>query len=428
MFAVLTLVCGLAASLPAFGGQGAASQGECHAVEVRSPSGHFTAQIAKAPGQERVSDALARWRLTVRETEPLDGSAPWTCAIAHRPGDRWRFLAEDGRSYVEVEPVYSASRPLVRVWGPAGERFALSAAQLDLEQRRTNDAQPPWLKAEHGVTLEWQETPRGPVQVAHFTTLAGAERWLDLETGDVRASAALDSTPLALPDAALAGVNVLAAPYVKNFDCAAQIHWGEALEVRVSGSHPTPNWRNVGFQLERSGERNEVLRLLPMSSPPPANSPQLQVLQGYHATAQIVGLAPGRYTLRVEGRGDEQPAERSLEVLPARPALWMRTRGGIAGVERSVRLYRGGVAVVESKNPSRDPRITLLAPREVARLEDLLRQAEKDAPAGRSGVVDAFEHELSWRSGERDLVRSVESPGELGAAGELARVLQALYQ
>jgi hypothetical protein len=93
-----------------------------------------------------------------------------------------------------------------------------------------------------------------------------------------------------------------------------------------------------------------------------------------------------------------------------------------------VRLYRGGVAVVESKNPSRDPRITLLAPREVARLEDLLRQAEKDAPAARSGIVDAFEHELSWRSGERDLVRSVESPGELGAAGELARVLQSLYQ
>lgn len=400
-------------------------------LDIASGSGLYRAEVRKAPGQERVNDALARWRLSVFSSAPEAPSAPlWSCVFAHRAGARIHRLSDDGQALLVVEPGYSASRALVRVWGPEAERFALTAAQLDVSPRRSAEEAPPWLKAEgEGVAFEWHETPRGPVQFARLDTLEGAQRWIDLATGEVRSSARFETRVAVVPDAALAEVNVLAAPFVSSFECATKLHWGEVLEVRVSGSHPTPNWRNVGFQFRWQGEDSRELVLLPMSSPPPANSPQLQVLQGYHATARVVGLSPGRYTLRVEGRGEEQPPPRAIEVLPARPALTLRTTGGIIGMERSVRLYVGGVAIVESSRPARDTRIVLLAPLQVARMEDLLRMAERE-PAGRGDtlVSDAVEHELRWRSGERDIVRRVTDPGSVGAAGELARLLQALHE
>jgi hypothetical protein len=398
-------------------------------LDIASGSGHYRAEVRKAPGQERVNDALARWRLNVYSNDAEAPQTPvWSCMFAHRAGARVHRLSDDGQSLLVVEPTFSASRALVRVWGAEAERFSLTAAQLDFSPRRSADEAPPWLKGEgDGVAFEWHETPRGPVQFARLDTLEGPQRWIDLATGEVRSSARFETSVAVVPDAALAEVNVLAPPFVNSFECAAKLHWGEVLEVEVSGSHPTPNWRNVGFQFRWQGDEPRELVLLPMSSPPPANSPQLQVLQGYHATARVVGLSPGRYLLRVEGRGEEHPPAHAIEVLPARPALALRTTGGIMGMERSVRLYLGGVAIVESARPARERRIVVLAPRQVARMEDLLRMAERESAPGPTAVSDAVGFELRWRSGERDHVRQLWDPGAVGAAGELARLLQALH-
>lgn len=398
-------------------------------VELRAASGFYRARIDKAPGQERVADALARWKLGVFSTDPEAAAAPlWSTSFQHRPGERLYVLSDDGQTLLVVEPLYSASRPLVRAWGPDGERFFLDASQLDLRQRRSSQDPPPWLSAEaNPVALEWHETPRGPLQFARLVAVDKAERWIDLRSGEVRASPRFE-TPLAvLPDAALAGVNVLAPPFVSSVECAAKLHWGETLEVAIAGSHPTPNWRGVGFQFTLEGEDSRTLTLLPMSSPPPANSPQLQVLQGYHATAQVFGLAPGKYTLRVRGRGEEQPAAKTIEVLPARAALEMQTSGGILGMDRRVRVYPGGVAIVESLRPLRERRITVLPARSVARLEDLLRAAEHESVARSTPVSDGLQHELVWRAGDRDVRRTVLDPGATGAFAELIRMLFELH-
>jgi hypothetical protein len=230
-----------------------------------------------------------------------------------------------------------------------------------------------------------------------------------------------------LPDAALAGVNVLEPPYVSSFECRPRLHWGEVLEIDVRGSHPTPNWRNVGFQFTLDGDDARTLTVRPMSSPPPANSPQLQVLQGYHATARVHGLAPGKYTLRVRGRGDEHPPDKTIEVAPARALLELFTSGGIMGMDRRVRIYAGGVAVVESLRPSRPTRIEVLDAGRAARIEDLLRGAEREASARTTHVSDAFQHVLRWRIEERELERTLFEPGAGGALAELIVLLNQLH-
>ncbi len=399
-------------------------------LEFASNNGLFRAQVHKAAGQERVADALARWRLSVFSSDPQSPPAPlWSVAFVHRPGARLHHCADDGQSIVTVESEYSATRALLRVWGPEGERFALGASDLALSVRRAADsASATWLAQERdAVLLEWHETPGGPAPFAQLALADGGERWVDLRTAQVRDSARFEAPIAVLPDAALAGVNVLAPPYVTSFECRASIHWGEVLELDVRGSHPTPNWRNVGFQFLLEGEDGRTLTVLPMSSPPPANSPQLQVLQGYHATARVHGLAPGAYTLRVRGRGDEQPPERQIEVLPARGLLELATSGGILGMDRRVRVYAGGIAVAESVRPARPKRIVVLEPGRVARIEDLLRGAERESSARGSNVSDAVRHDVRWRVAESSFERTLFEPGAGGALAELVRLLDTLH-
>lgn len=399
-------------------------------LEFESGNGRFRAAVHKAAGQERVADALARWRLSVFASDPQPSSTPlWSVAFTHRPGARLHRCADDGQSILTVETEYSATRALVRVWGPEGERFALGAADLELSVRRSAEStNVPWLaQDEDPALLEWHETPRGPATFAHLALADGADRWVDLRSAQVRGSARFEEPVRVLPDAALAGVNVLAPPFVTSFHCREKLHWGEVLELDVRGSHPTPNWRNVGFQFLLEGEDGRTLTVLPMSSPPPANSPQLQVLQGYHATAQVHGLAPGKYTLRVRGRGEEQPTERVIEVLPARGLLEVATSGGILGMDRRVRVHAGGVAVVESARPERPKRILVLDSGVAARIEDLLRGAERESSTRSTSVSDAVRHDVLWRVGDRTVERTVFDPGASGALAELIRLLDALH-
>ena len=66
----MTLLCALALLLP-FGGPPSDAE-----LLLESPGGHFHARLAKVAGQEKVADAIARWKLTVSD---VDGRALWSC-------------------------------------------------------------------------------------------------------------------------------------------------------------------------------------------------------------------------------------------------------------------------------------------------------------------------------------------------------------
>src|SRR5262249_52282556 len=148
----------------------------------------------------------------------------------------------------------------------------------------------------------------------------------------------------AVDDAARAGA---VAPLVKSARAPASVHWGEPIEVVIAGSYPTPNWRCVGVDARFDGDARTTIVLAPLSAPP-KDTKQLQVLPGFEVTAKLNGLAPGRYTLRVVGRGDVQPEPLAVAVTPARAQLELAIRGGILGLDDHVRVFSSGVAVIES--------------------------------------------------------------------------------
>jgi len=425
-------MCGVAPSAFAHVGAAQASQEAAATIEpleIASANGLYRAEVRKAAGQERVADSIARWRLNVYSTESgSEGKALWSSLVPHRAGARIVRLADDGSVLAVVERSGAANRALVRLWGPQGERITHTAASLSLDRSRARSDDASWLAdGDDAVRIEWNETPQGPLQFLVVTSAEGAKRWIDLVDGTVRSSPRFETPISVTPDALLAGVNVLASPFVNSYDCASVVYWGEELVVRVSGSHPTPNWRNVGFQFTLGGEDGRTLTLAPMSSPPPANSPQLQVLQGYHATAHIQGLAPGRYILRVDGRGEEDPPERSIEVRRARAVIELHTSGGVLGLDRDVRVFANSVAVVESARPAREREFVVIPAPQARRIEDLLRGAERESNTSSTAVSDSIEHRLIGRIGEREFERRLFDPGAVGAGAELVRLLNDLH-
>ena len=87
------------------------AQGEpAGAVVVHSRGGHFRAQLAKAPGQERVADAIARWKLEVGDAA---GRALWS-SFHPAPGATQRFLlAQDGSFFAVVDTHYGDAKAVV---------------------------------------------------------------------------------------------------------------------------------------------------------------------------------------------------------------------------------------------------------------------------------------------------------------------------
>jgi hypothetical protein len=380
---VLALVCtlALAAQVPS---------APLEPVTVVSPSGHFRAEIARAKGQERVPEALARWTLSVHPNPPLESGEPrWSASFPHRATPRWHLLSDDGLAFVTVDREYGESRELVGIWR-AGERIAeLSATELELDRgRASRPADGSWLAADTPPALRWGETSAGPQAYLVLVTARGEERFVDLARGTASAALGEVSEPWAEPPASRAGKPGLQVGLPDRCTLPRSIHWGETLEVRIDGHHATPNWMFVGFELARDPEESGTLVLTPVSAPPPQGTVQATVLQDFSAVARIRGLMPGLYRLRLERF--VRPDERfEFEVLPARPYLELRRRGGFAGIDQSLRVYSSGVVVDEWTSPPRDPARTyrMLSLAEAERLVDAARALKSGTqPRSTSGA------------------------------------------
>ncbi|MBI5431267.1 MAG: hypothetical protein HZA52_00370 [Planctomycetes bacterium] len=391
----------LVALLVAFVPQAASIGAERHhAVDVVAAGGQFSARVRKAEGQEQVDDVLARWLLTV-EMLDHDGTrtALWSNLVRHRPGERSHFVADDGFSFVEVDPSCETERELVRIWRVDGEERALDASQLGLD-RCTG----PWLA---NAAIEWIETPVGPAPQLLLWLAAGGLRRVDLASGLVASTREWASEVTAGPLVDPEFIAAAQASYVKSASAPERVHWGEPLELVVQGAHPTPNQQFAGFSVElggtfrdaatggdattggdavAGGERTSVL-VTPLSLPPPNDRPQAQVLVDFRHTATIVGLAPGRYSVRVIGRGDRPIEPLAVEITHARPWVELGFQGG-----RTVRLHATGVVVDAGGLRGVAPRIRVLDADERARLESAFRGLPKRS----SGATASSEYRLSW--------------------------------
>jgi hypothetical protein len=403
-------------------------QGTLDAVLTDSPSGAFRAEIQRAPGQERVADALARWRLEVFEHPRAAGAEPlWSASFPHRPGARTYHLADDGRSLSVLELEYTESRPLIRIWNGAGAPTELSATELDIDRSHLARETPQrWLADERGAEFEWHDSPRGPELLLRLTTPYGEQRFVHLPGGAVTRESGWRTVPYAEPPASRAEKPGLRVPYATRFQAAPHAYWGEAVEVAVSGSHATPNWMFVGFEVRLGGAEQRDIVLSPISAPPPKNSVQAQVLQRFDARAKIFDLMPGRYTLRVEGCSDETQAPLALEVRPARAFLDLQRTGGFAGLDQAFRVYPSGVLVRSSTKSARATEYRVVAPAILRRLVDAAAQLPVSRTWKERFAADGFDFRLSIWDGATAREFAFQDANVLGPLREIVELLTTL--
>lgn len=406
-----------------------AVQGEvAPVVNASSSNGLFQAEIRKAQGQERVPDAIARWRVSVFEVpRSAAGEALWSSSIQHRAGDRSYFLADDGRAFVALEHEYSEARALVRIWGAADTLFELASADLDVERTELEaSGARAWLAdGDAAPRLEWSASPVGPAMALRLTTTYGATRYVDLASGAVAALPGSITIPYVEPPASRVEKPGLKVPITRRFSAPETCFWNDVLEVSVSGEHSTPNWMFVGFELHLrgSGEAPE-LWLTPIAAPPPRNSVQAQVFQRFDATARVRGLMPGVYSLHVEGCEETEQKPLRLEVRPARGFLELTRRGGIVGFDQTVRVYPNSIAVESSVNPPRDPSYRYVPAATMQRLIDLAAQLRTSSRAPRDPhLADGFEFRLAIWDGVKAREFEFHDPGAVGALLEVTRLL-----
>jgi hypothetical protein len=391
-------------------------------IEVTSPGGHFVAAIEKSAGQERVPDALARWRVAVYPSRARDGEPSWSAPLRYDADPRRYALSEDGRAFAAVEEAYTQARALVRVASAGGETLEFTASALGLARADVDHAERRWIEGgADACRWRWYETPDGATPFLALALASGSRRWIDCGAREVL-PAEPGPRPIAVePQVDVDAARGLATPYVSRVDVPARIRWGETLEIDVSGEHPTPNWRIVGFE---TTVRERSIELVPRSEPP--RGPQLQVLDSYRTRARIHGLAPGAYSIDVHGREAARLPPATVEVERAPALVELRRRGGILGLDERLRVFPGGIALLESNRLAGGPHAVFADAEQLARVERLLRQCELEpAPAEVAGA-DLIQATLAWRRDGRDFVLATNEPVPRGAPGELLALLAGL--
>jgi len=265
------------------------------------------------------------------------------------------------------------------------------------------------------VRLAWVETAGTPAMHLQVDTLAGSTLSVDLALG--RVVDAEDQAPEVrveptVPDH-LAGATE--APFVSTVDVPEFARAGAPVLVRLHGSHPTPGWKLLGFELSQGSSENELV-LTPRSLRP--EGPALQVLSPLEACAELHGLLPGRHRVRIAGRGSESPWG-EVEVLPAGIVLRLHVTGGFMGADDTLSIFDTGVGWRLAKRPVLDVKFHL-PPDVLAAIDAALPSlAEAKSPPPSAGA-DLFGYELGWWDGERwrrllldDVTLQVSPAGEL---------------
>jgi hypothetical protein len=316
-------------------------------VEVRSPNGRRVARIAKAGGQERVADALARWQVSVSSTQhegtPEGAPDMWSGPYPHRPGQHY-LLSDDGLLLVQVSAAYSASHTMVRIHREGRELADLAGADLDLEQRalpKEAGGERAWLAAGAEPTLAWSTTGDGPELRLGLSCSDGRTRTVNALTGrlvrEQPAEALLQIDPAVVAEAQAA----CELPYVRAVRAPRFVPAGTPVTLEVEGDFPTPGWRLLGFRLDATAEL--VILALRLENP------AAQVLKSYSSKVAVHGLAPGSHTLFVRGREGEPGQAVAIEVLPSRLRLSLAISGGFVGLRETFELFEAGVLRVQSR-------------------------------------------------------------------------------
>lgn len=390
---------------------------------VRSQGGLFEARLAKAPGQERVADALARWRLEVRDG---DGRELWSSLVPGPDPAQRLLLSEDGAVFVRLDPRFRDSRPVALLQAGDGPARQVFGGDLDLPREALRAAQPPgaWLvEGEAAARFGWVLGPGGPQQVLELACVDGVTRSIDLASG-VPVAAGGGAVPVWVEPAHVEDEDVVPAPRVppvESFSAPASARGGEALVVHLAGKHPNPGWRIHGFTLEPGPEPGSLV-VTPYARPPLPPGLTLQQIEPYAAEARVFGLPPGEHRVYVKGAGGLLPNPSLVSVSPGGMLARLRTRGGILGLDETLTLYENGVVQVESSRAQRE-RLAFAPPRAFAEARAWLSRLPPLEPPASVGGADFFDYTLTWRvSGEWRTLAADDG----NARGELRQTLDAV--
>jgi len=374
-------------------------------LEIRSENERFLARI-------RLPDDLEVLEVAQGKHVPS-----WSARkLALAPANRW-FLTDNGRTIAAV----TGETPLVQVVR-GGERIAsIGAPALGFPSDHSGKWL--WEGVESSVLLRRVERGGEPAFRLDLLGQDGRVRSVDLESGTVRLPEP-DGIPGPLRVEPAAGEGAEPA-FVGEWFAPEVILAPAPFPVHVRGGMPNPGWRFSGFALEPAGAGTLVLR--PLAMPPAAGTIAPQVLRGYDATASILGLRPGAWTVRLRGRGEggDAAGPRFLRVLAPGTIAWCERSGGIAGIRESIALYADGRVESESDRPP-GRRLWLAADgarSTIARLLSAMPTAPRPRP--QSEGADRFQYELAWASGGHPL-RVLRDEGNLEA--ELRALAEGLFR
>lgn len=390
-------------------------------VVVQSRGGHFRATLAKAPGQERVADAIARWKL---EVEDAEGRALWS-AFHPAPGATQRFLlAQDGSRFVVVDTFYGDAKAVVTLrLGDDVDR--VFGGQLGMDPGRLRAAVPGgrWLSDdEDAARFSWVLGPFGPMQMLDLGCADGVLRRIDLASG-LPLGAGGGQVPVRVePMFVEETVPPSVVPMVLGATAPEVVFGDEGLVVTIEGQHPNPGWRVFAFALEPGGDDGRTLVITPRARPPMPGGLQVQRLEAWTAQATLRGLPPGEHRIQVMGSEGKVGAPLSVRVRTGGILAILSCSGGIAGLNERITLFQNGTIAIESNRTERES-LHFAPPRAFATAQGLLAALPALAPGPPTPGSDFLRYELTWRVAGRwhDVT------GDDGnVRGELRRAIDAL--
>ncbi|HVS17840.1 MAG TPA: hypothetical protein VMT18_04505 [Planctomycetota bacterium] len=368
-------------------------------VVIHSRGNHFRAVLAKAPGQERVPDAIARWKLAVSDA---DGHLLWS-AFHPAPGATQRFsLAQDASRFAVVDTRYGDGQAVVTLRrGEDVERVFGGQLGMDPAKVRALGSEGTWLAdVEQPVRFAWMLGPFGPLQLLDLECFDGEVRRIDLASG-LPLDAGGGRVPVRVePVFVEESVPPSVVPVVTSATAPSEVFGDEGLVVTIHGQHPNPGWRIFAFGLEPGGPDGRTLVITPRAKPPMPGGLQVQKTEPFTVEATLRGLPPGEHMIQVQGQ--QGPAVEPLVVLVRTGGVlaMLGLSGGILGLDERITLFENGTIAIESNRPQRES-LHFAAPRAFAAARTALSSLPPIPPGPGAVGSDFMHYELTWKSGER---------------------------
>jgi hypothetical protein len=400
----------------------AGGSADAPSILVQSSGGHFSARLSKAPGQERVADVLARWKLVVTDA---DGRQIWSCFHPAPAEGRRYLLAHDGSKFVIVDERYGDAQPVVELRGADGEVDKVFGGQLGLAPAVLRAAEPAgsWLApGESSVAFTWVAGPFGPVQLLDLACIDGELHQIELASGLPLGSGGGQVPVRVEPVFVEDSLPPSRVPVVLRYSAPEQIEGDEALPIAIEGQHPNPGWKVFAFGLEPGGPDGRSVVITPRARPPMPGGLTVEQIEPFTARALLRGLPPGEHFVEVHGEGGLAGPPLRVRVRPGGVLARLHVTGGILGLDETVTLFKNGVVGIEANRPERKS-LSYAAPRPFADARRLVTALPPLGGVGVSPGSDLMTYELTWRVGEQWL----SARGDDGnLSGEMRRAIEAV--